>query len=201
MKTSHIIILVIFAVGSAAALFFEGVFRGGPAVQDTAQHQIWEPRPAPDVTFTNMDSSKISLKALKGKIVILNFWATWCPPCVKEFPSMLEIMDEFKGQVTLVAVSHDENSANIRRFLDKLPGTSRAHLKSKSLYLAWDPDKKIAADHFHVLRLPETIIIDQESRMVRKLVGEINWTSPKMKAYFRSLSTGKPAEPLADRPN
>ncbi len=132
---------------------------------------------APD--FTVQDSTtKVTLSEFRGKVVVLNFWATWCQPCVDEVPS-LEIMQQklrSKGVIVL-AVSVDEDASAYRRFLQQ---------HNVGLLTVRDPTQK-SNDLYGTFRFPETYIIDRKGMMRRKFIGEVNWSDPEVVNYLSRL--------------
>ncbi len=130
---------------------------------------------APDFTVT--DSTRtVHLASLRGHIVVLNFWATWCPPCVEELPSLLAMQQRMPGVIVL-AVSLDEDPALYHQFLldnhvDLLTVRDAAQ-KSNALY--------------GTFRFPETYVIDRNGILRRKFIGPQIWTSPEILTYLRQL--------------
>ena len=118
------------------------------------------------------------LSDLKGKVVVLNFWATWCPPCVEETPSLnrLEKYIDSRGGMVL-GVSIDEDGAAYEQFL-------RDHSVIFPTYR--DATKKTASDYGTSI-FPETYIIDRRGKIARKFVGEQQWDSAEMLAYFDAV--------------
>ncbi|HEV7510911.1 MAG TPA: TlpA disulfide reductase family protein [Candidatus Acidoferrum sp.] len=118
------------------------------------------------------------LSDLKGKVVVLNFWATWCPPCVEETPSLnrLEKYIDSRGGMVL-GVSIDEDGAAYEQFL-------RDHSVVFPTYR--DATKKTASDYGTSI-FPETYIIDRRGKIARKFVGEQQWDSAEMLAYFDAV--------------
>jgi cytochrome c biogenesis protein CcmG/thiol:disulfide interchange protein DsbE len=116
------------------------------------------------------------LGKLRGRIVILNFWATWCPPCVEELPSLMELQRRMP-QVTVLAISTDEDDQIYRQFLI-----------DHHVALATVRD---GAQHANALygsfRYPETYIIDRQGILRRKFIGPQNWTSPEILEYLSRL--------------
>ncbi len=142
---------------------------------------------APSVVFTSSEGKPLALDALKGKVVLLNFWASWCEPCAREFPIFLQLLKEYPDKLVLVAVSVDEDKANIPRFIAT---NTPAGLKPAAgqFYLMWDKDKKLSQEVFETVQLPETIIITPDGTMVRKLVGaDKALLNGEMKEYLRGL--------------
>ena len=134
-------------------------------------------KPALDFPLTLGGKSE-RLSDLKGKIVVLNFWATWCPPCVEETPSLnrLQKYIDSRGGMIL-GVSVDEDGAAYEKFL-----------KDQSVVFSTyrDATKKSAADYGTTL-YPETYVIDRHGRIARKFVGAQQWDSPEMLAYFDAI--------------
>lgn len=121
----------------------------------------------------------------KGKIVILNFWASWCEPCAEEFPSMLKLLNEFRSDIVILAVSNDSSKGDIETFSKAftLYGVDGMHL-------LWDKDLK-AAKAFQVGKLPESYIFGRDGKLLRKIVGTRDWANEDARTYFKMLIDGK----------
>ena len=134
-------------------------------------------KPALDFPLTLVGKSE-HLSDLKGKVVVLNFWATWCPPCVEETPALnrLEKYIDSRGGMVL-GVSIDEDGAAYEQFL-------RDHSVVFPTYR--DATKKTATDYGTSI-FPETYIIDRHGKIARKIVGQQQWDSPEMLAYFDAI--------------
>ena len=134
-------------------------------------------KPALDFPLTLAGKSE-RLSDLKGKVVVLNFWATWCPPCVDETPALnrLEKYIDSRGGMVL-GVSIDEDGAAYEQFL-------RDHSVVFPTYR--DATKKTASDYGTSI-FPETYIIDRRGKIARKFVGEQQWDSAEMLAYFDAV--------------
>ena len=118
------------------------------------------------------------LSDYRGKVVVLNFWATWCPPCVEETPSLIELNKRLASRNGVVlGVSVDDDAAAYQKFIEdhgiNFP-TSR------------DASKKYAQDYGTVM-YPETYIIDRHGKIARKVIGPQDWNSADMVAYFDTL--------------
>lgn len=140
-----------------------------------------EQKGVPEIQAETLGGEKVLLADLKGKIVILNFWASWCAPCIEEFPSMLKITKEFNGDVVLVAASQDGQRADIDAFLKSFPEANSDLVK-----VVWDEKKEIAKT-YNVDRLPESFLIGPDGKLVTKIVGTINWYSDESIAYLREI--------------
>lgn len=136
----------------------------------------WIGAAAPD--FTVQDSEhRVSLHQLKGKPIILNFWASYCVPCIKEMPSLTELQLEMGNRITVLAVSVDEEEANYRRFLLD----HNIHLLT-----VWDAQKK-SSELYGTVMYPETYIIDSSGMVRRKVVGPEDFTNPAFMDYLSHL--------------
>jgi len=124
---------------------------------------------APNFTLTDMQGQQVSLADLKGKVVILNFWATWCPPCREEMPSMEMLHRKYKDQgLVILAVNvEQEGMAAVKGFLQKTPYTFPILL---------DTEAEVQ-NLYKVFRFPESFIIDKNGNVVEKVIGAIDWTS------------------------
>lgn len=130
---------------------------------------------APDFTV-NDGVTSVHLASYRGKVVLLNFWATWCPPCVEEMPSLLQLHHEDPNLVIL-AVSIDEDPDAYARFL------RNRHI---DLITVRDPQQS-AASLFHTDMWPETYVIDRKGIIRRKFIGAQDWTSPEIIHYLKNL--------------
>lgn len=139
----------------------------------------------PDFTFTTREGKTLALKDLRGKVVILNFWASWCAPCVAEFPGLLTLTRKMEGRAVLLALSSDRSPKDIERFLAK---QKKEDLTPETVLIVHDADKKITQDLFQTVKLPETILIAPDGRMIRKVVGETDWTAPALIQELKALS-------------
>ena len=132
--------------------------------------------PAPDFTVKDADRT-VALHDYKGKVVVLNFWATWCPPCVEEMPSLIALQSRLQGQVTVLAVSVDVDGDAYRQFV-KLHGVN--------LLTVRDSDQRSNA-LYGTFKFPETYVIDRQGTIRRKFIGAVNWNDPEIESYLRGL--------------
>lgn len=141
-------------------------------------------RPAPE--FSVQDSARtVALKDLRGKVVVLNFWATWCPPCVEELPSLVAMQAQMRDQVTVFAVSVDEDEEAYRQFLVE---------HRVELLTVRDPSKKSAL-MYGTVKYPESYIIDPSGIVRRKYVGPVDWTQPAVREFLAKSQAGITATP------
>lgn len=136
--------------------------------------------------FKFKDSKTVQeLSELKGKVVIVNFWASWCGPCVEEIPSMIDLVKSSKGSIKLVAVSQDQSADEMNAFLKAFPG-----IHHEDIFLVWDPDKEISSEYL-VERLPESFIVGPDFKLKRKIIGTIDWNTPDAISYLSALYGSK----------
>lgn len=141
--------------------------------------QFPRPSPVPDIALSGLEGDEVRLSALRGKVIVLNFWATWCPPCIEEMPSLERLYRRFRNrQFEIVAVSVDAEGAKpVRKFIGERGFTFRVLL---------DPAKKTEVP-FGVRGLPISYVIDRKGRMVAGAIGAIDWSSKKATTYFENL--------------
>ncbi|MCK6417343.1 MAG: TlpA family protein disulfide reductase [Alphaproteobacteria bacterium] len=139
-----------------------------PATMPTTQHgNAVSPQPMPEFSFKTPDGRTHRASDFKGKIIILNFWASWCAPCVKEFPQLIKLADAFQKDAVLIALSSDIDLESIDKFL-----RSQKNIYARAnVFVALDEDQKVTRDLFQSYRLPETWIIDKQHNLAGKFVG------------------------------
>lgn len=139
----------------------------------------------PELRAIDLDGRSVSLKQFSDKVVILNFWASWCDPCVQEFPSMVKLVDFFKGGVVLIAVSADQNQTDVEDFLKPYKGKL-----PKEIFIVMDPEKKIPS-MFGTQVLPESYIFGKSQKLLRKVAGSEDWFSPGAVQLFNDIVNAK----------
>ena len=144
-------------------------------------------RPAPDFTFSDLQGQEIALSSLRGNVVLLNIWATWCPTCVEEMPSLQRLHEAFQEKdFRVVSVSIDLLGAQV-----VAPFMRKYRLNFPALL---DPRGTIKQT-YATTGIPETFIIDREGILVRKVIGPRDWMDPHVVAFIRQ-TVGK--EQLTD---
>jgi thiol-disulfide isomerase/thioredoxin len=142
------------------------------------------PSPAPEVGFM-LDGKPMSLADFRGRIVLVNFWATWCGPCVAEMPSLDRLEAELGGEeFAVITLSEDRNPAVIAPFYEKhgLRHLKRYHDPSGGLSRA-----------FGIRGLPTTVLLDREGREVGRIEGPAEWDSAEALALIRHFIGQRPA--------
>jgi peroxiredoxin len=142
------------------------------------QHVTEKGDTAPNFKITTDQGRTISRSDFGSKILVLNFWASWCPPCIQEMPSLDEFTRRFADKgVTVLAISVDANEQKYRDLLNRA---------KPSFLTARDPTAGIAAS-YGTFMFPETYIIDQNGKVLYKEAAARDWTDPAFVNYFQSL--------------
>lgn len=141
------------------------------------------PRPASDLAFLRADDTESSLAAYDGKILVLNFWATWCAPCLKEMPGLDRLNLALGGDdFAVVTLATGRNSpAGIARFF------KTTELQSLTQYR--DIKQGIARE-MDIPGLPTTVILDRQGREIARMTGDAEWDTPSAKAIVTALING-----------
>jgi peroxiredoxin len=138
-------------------------------------HPAQTDKPAPDFTVSDGTTS-VHLANYRGKVVLLNFWATWCQPCLVELPSLLQLHRD-QPNLVILAVSIDEDPDAYTHFI------ARRHV---DLITVRDPSES-AAKLFHTDMWPETYVIDRKGIIRSKYVGAQDWSDPEIRAFLSTL--------------
>ena len=157
---------------------------GAAAVAAAAAVGLWAlsgrgPVLAPDFAAPDLNGQAVSLASLRGKVVVVNLWTTWCPPCRQEMPSMERLAAHFRGRdFQLLAVSQDEDGR------EKVADFARELGLSFPVLL--DPQRQIG-ERFDVWGYPETFVIDRNGYVVERVIGPREWDSPASIAALEAL--------------
>ncbi len=136
-------------------------------------------RGAPAFSLPGLEpGQEVSLASLRGKVVLLNFWATWCKPCEDEMPAMERLYQALSEEpFELLAVSVDEDADAVRAFRDRL---------ALSFPVLLDPRKRVA-NAYQSIRFPETYLIDRSGILAARYIGPREWDAPEYQARIRRL--------------
>jgi thiol-disulfide isomerase/thioredoxin len=149
---------------------------------------------APPLELTALDGSRLSLASLRGQVVFVNFWATWCPPCRDEMPSMVrlgqELASRHPGKFRMIAVSVDEGWDPVKEYFAAPPFGGPPGVLSVVL----DPGQQVTRAYYCSargvcpdLKFPETYIVDKGGRLVGYVVGPRDWSHPAAREYLEQL--------------
>jgi peroxiredoxin len=176
MSFKSLILIVMLAVGVGFIVMLQ--------FKDSPFDPIGDPLPglslpAPNFTLPNLDGNNVSLTDYRGKVVLLNIWATWCAPCVAEMPSMQKLYQELKDEGFLIlAVSLDESGVEAVKPFVKMhkldfPVLLDTKGEIKSLY--------------QITGIPESFVIDKSGTIVERIVGPRDWATSGAIRYFRNF--------------
>lgn len=138
-----------------------------------------EPITAPNFNLQDLHGVTHQLTDYQGKVVIVNFWAVWCRPCIKEMPSLQNASNQLqKHDVHVIAINIGDQADKIRTFLKD---------RSLSILILLDQQSKVTAS-WEVLAMPTTYIVDPTGKIVMRVVGEYDWNDPDLLDQIRSIS-------------
>jgi len=143
--------------------------------------RISPPETLPDFTFLNEQGEEVNISSFKGKVLIINFWATWCQPCVKELPQfdqMVEIFGEENMQIIPISIDSAVDMGKLRKFYGKYD------INNLKLYKDKDLSAYEAVMSFGV---PTTILVDRDFKAHLKVSGYLNWQNPEIMNLINSL--------------
>jgi cytochrome c biogenesis protein CcmG, thiol:disulfide interchange protein DsbE len=133
--------------------------------------------PAPDFTVQDPEH-KVTLSEFRGQIVVLNFWASWCPPCIEETPSLVQLQKRMKDKgVIVVGVSWDEDGDAYHRFLQD----------HKIDFLTVRDATQKSSNLYGTQKIPETYIIDRKGIVRRKFISAVDWSEPEIVDFLSKL--------------
>ncbi|MBN2645162.1 MAG: TlpA family protein disulfide reductase [Desulfuromonadaceae bacterium] len=134
---------------------------------------------APDFVLQDLQGQAVRLSDLRGKVVLVHFWATWCPPCRQEMPSMEALYRVLREVgVELLAINVDKEGARaVGPFLQQHP---------HSFPVLLDPDA-VVQKAYRVDKFPETFVVDRQGVVVEHVIGAIDWSQPAVERFLRTL--------------
>lgn len=138
---------------------------------------------APSFELKDISGNKISLPQTRGKVVLLNFWATTCGPCREEMPSMNRLYSELKDRgFVVLAVSIDRSEKAVRSFASE---------QGLSFPVLMDVEREVFFDHYAVTGLPTTFLIDRSGVIAERVIGQAEWDSPELRQRVLRLINRK----------
>lgn len=137
---------------------------------------------APEFALTDQEGKTHRLADYRGQVVLINFWATWCPPCVEEMPSLEKLHRALASKgLKVLAISVDQRASEVERFRKEYDLT---------FTILRDQDKKVAGSYL-TFKYPETYVLDREGKLIWKVVGGMDWVSPiNIHNFVQLLGTG-----------
>jgi thiol-disulfide isomerase/thioredoxin len=176
----NLIILSVIALISLGWVYYadkrDPVFSAKPI-----ESQVTHPA-APNFTYTTIQGRTGQLSDHQGKVVLLHFWASWCAPCLVEFPEILQLATEQPKDFIILAVSLDKNKEDIQKFITRLPPPP------ENMIVIQDANKTISHDLYQTIKLPETYVISPDSKIIEKMVGpQKKWNQEILKKIILPL--------------
>ena len=189
MKTNIAILLIVGFLTYALTLYLsENNMR--PAINEVPDSSSIKKEmkgdKIPDFTLTDINGKTHTASNYKGEIIILNFWASWCAPCIKEFPNLLAATEQHKDDVILIALSSDLDEAAIHKFIAKMKASRNLDFEAPNILIALDENQAITAQKFSTFKLPETLIIDRNLNLRHKLIGA-DWALEDLNTIIEKL--------------
>ena len=175
-------VIVALALGILYARGLLSVHQGlEPPPQLAALALEKAPQAAPDVAFTDAAGTRHALSTFRGRYVLLNLWATWCAPCVKEMPTLAKLQSEYAGKpVKVIAISLDKGDADVAK--------ARAFIADKAPLQFYHGDYSLAFSLTPAAEgLPTTLLFDRDGRERARLAGGADWSTPEAKAVIDRL--------------
>jgi thiol-disulfide isomerase/thioredoxin len=173
--SKNILLVSLLSLALLAATFFsdQGVFDRG--LHDNAPL----PKPelgqaVPDFKFYTWQDDPYRLTEFRGKTILVHFWASWCAPCLTEFPALIDFAKTHQDDVVVIALSLDKDNTRIKRFLGSQMDTLPPHF-----YVGIDRDQTISHDVMGTFKLPETYVISPDGVLKQKIEGVKDWSDPK----------------------
>lgn len=181
-RWAYLRLFLVLAVSSLATSACERAGREVPFAEDEGVPRVGSV--APDFTLHDLAGSPVTLSTLRGKVVLVNFWATWCVPCKREMPSMEILYQELKDRgLEILAVSSDPAGGldeTVRPFVEEYKLTFPILLDETFEVNIW----------FGVRGIPTSFLIDQEGRVARVIYGARDWATPEARTIVRQLLPG-----------
>lgn len=137
---------------------------------------------APDFQLKDTKGNSVTLSELRGRVVMVNFWATWCPPCIEEMPSMERLYKLMADEdfVMLAINTEKDGRLAVSAFLKKNP---------YNFTILYDGQGAVQ-QQYGVYKFPESFIVGKDGSVVEKIIGPLDWSSSKTVAYLKSLAKG-----------
>lgn len=186
-KTTAINIVILLAVGIIAYAMTTYYAGQTPTVKSVPeQNNENTGQPVAEFSFTDIKGNDHNITDFEGKTIMLNFWASWCAPCVKEFPVLLDAAHDNPKDTILIALSSDINEEAIHTFMTRMKKRHAMDFNAANILIAYDKDQAITSGIFQTFKLPETIIIDKALKIRHKFIGA-NWTAEDLDTTLSNL--------------
>lgn len=172
----------------AALLLMGGVVAAAWLARDTNRPVI-AGEPAPDFTASALDGTPVSLEELRGKVVLLNVWATWCPPCRYEMPSMQRLQESIPDEdFVVVAVSVDAGEPGERDRFGRVAGDVEGYIDENGYtFTVWHNPSGSIQQAYQTTGVPESFLIGRDGVIYKKVAGPTEWDAPEYQKMVERL--------------
>ena len=154
--------------------FMAGILASSPKLLHESQRQSIS-ETAWQWSFQTIDGESVSLNNFKGKVIFLNFWATWCPPCIAEIPDIQKLYDQFGKEAVFLLVS-DESDEKLKKFMQR-----------KDLHIPVYINRSTVPDVFASNSIPTTLIIDPSGNIILRKTGAAKWNGKSMQKIMKQF--------------
>lgn len=185
MKLSRIIIIfIVVVIAGGIGLWYQNYQKSQSQTEATSSGPLRSGMKFPNITISHLNGERFEIlgPATQGRIVVVNFWASWCGPCVEEFPSLIRFAKENGKDVVVLAISMDSNKEDVERFLKAYPETK----DTPNFKILWEKGFR-APDSLELDRLPETYILNQKGIYIKQVSGSVDWQSNEVKNWLSSV--------------
>jgi thiol-disulfide isomerase/thioredoxin len=183
MKSAYIkpllILLPVILVILGSYFYFQSLKSSNDEKSQTDMNRIQELHSR---KLTDLNGKIINLPGT-ARVTVIHFWASWCGPCVEEFPQLVTLANSSSGKIQVIAISGDSDRNEIDVFLKSFPEAKTA----KDFHIIWD-DKKDLVKEWSVQKLPESYIYDSNKKLAKRISGAVEWLTEDAKAYMNLLT-------------
>lgn len=187
IPTTLIVLLVFSLLGVGAAALVIGAsnaqLTNSTANNTPARRVLRENTPAPDFTLTTLEGATIKLSDYQGRRIMLNFWASWCAPCLAETPDLVlaynNLLKQGESDILFVGIGVNDDIQNLRKFAEN----------NRVPYLIVNDPTSVVADAYGVIAMPITVFIDEKGLVYRKFIGAVK--QQQVMDVFKEMKGGK----------
>lgn len=187
IPTTLIVLLVFSLLGVGAAALVIGAsnaqLTSSTANNTPARRVLRENTPAPDFTLTTLEGANIKLSDYQGRRIMLNFWASWCAPCLAETPDLVSaynnLLKQGESDILFVGIGVNDDIQNLRKFAEN----------NRVPYLIVNDPTSVVADAYGVIAMPITVFIDEKGLVYRKFIGAVK--QQQVMDVFKEMKGGK----------